>query len=570
MLGGASVVEAPAIAFEASMIAHVPTPLRTMRTPTGPPVSELDDATKGEALKNLVTAMSSANTTGELLKAVTGLRDVLSSRKQQPLQAVIDCGGAEALIRRLDDGSSGAVMYEAAWALTNILCGTSAQTKALIDAGIVDGLFAALQSQAVIERPDLCEQCMWALGNIVGEGVWFRDHLLDAGIIGVLGQLFCQMPGFTWQTQPRTKVLQTLTWLMSSLCHGTPPPSLDEVESAFDYFAQVLVGTDDVRMLSEALGGFSSLFECMGNCEAESATHIFNSVSASLAVGEEEMAEGLHPLAARLVSLTHRSGIPGGSSLTTVLVPAVRLLGHMVHSSIPDVANAAIDADAAQAFCRVVQDQKLPYEARQHAACGIRSIAAGGSELIQLLIDAGVWAALARGLLDPFGKVQDECVRAIVDMVNHGCQCLSWTDVKQAMGLLGKTLCKHMEEALQCMLLDATEAVFLQHGGELMKRPCKDNDKPGCGHHHALAVVAQESGVVESLEALRTSEHDVVRRKAANMLLCWFGNAKGAAELAGRCSAKKGDILRPSLSIRSSAGSPTKTRPPTGTSKFGA
>jgi importin subunit alpha-2 len=56
------------------------------------------------------------------------------------------------------------VKFEAAWALTNIVSGNSAQTCAAVKAGATERLLRLLLSEDI----GLVDQAMWAVANIAG------------------------------------------------------------------------------------------------------------------------------------------------------------------------------------------------------------------------------------------------------------------------------------------------------------------------------------------------------------------------------------------------------------------
>jgi hypothetical protein len=94
------------------------------------------------------------------------------------------------------------------------------------------------------------EQAIWALGNIVGDSVQCRDHVLSHGAMPLLRDCFTDMS--------RESLVRTATWALSNFCKGKPQPSFEVVQPALGVLAYIVRG-DDPEVLADACWALSYL-----------------------------------------------------------------------------------------------------------------------------------------------------------------------------------------------------------------------------------------------------------------------------------------------------------------------
>lgn len=466
------------------------------------------DAAKAANISQLIAVLrDDAADADQHLRALTQLRQALATHTSPPVQEVIEAGGLEMLVEKLQTASR-VMQLEAAWVLTNVSVGTSEQTEAVIKAGAPEAIFRLLGSPEIAHSHELCNQCLWALANIAGDtDVAKRDHLLAAGVVSILGGLFSQMPDFPWDIAARHTLLRTFTWLMSSLCRGSPAPRLEEVDCMFDYFAQVILGTEDTQLLCQAMWGTCYLLEGAAE-ETDASKRGARLLSAGRAAGEVPTE---HPILAKIVHCMRqpsdrRSPLP---------FPALRVIGALASTSAPELTDAIISAGALKALRENLLDSRAPPQVQRDSAWTLSNIAAGSLEqAVRLVQESSVWEALCENLeVGTAPQVRRECAWAMTNLLKRGSAVLSKLDAAQATKTAVRRLMNETDTSLQHALLDAIEAA-LRYGGELAAAKGLSVNP--------LAAPAEEAGLLEELEELQRARTEAIYRKAVFILETWF------------------------------------------------
>merc|ERR1719362_524657 len=384
------------------------------------------------------------------------------------------------------------------------------QTAVLIEAGVIQSIFAVLASPNTANRSDLCDQCLCVLGNIAGDNdVSFRDALFNEDVIAHLGRLYDRLPTCTWDLNGRIQVLRNLTWLLGSLCRGRPAPLLERVDAVFDFFVNVLRGTEDPQMLNEALCGLCCLLEGAQNNE-EGVVRAVRMLSAyGFPFEQNQSASEPHPLLVKIVQYVQRKDM---------LTPALRLLCILVSMPSVNVTEHVIAAGALTAFKSVLLDAQATPQLRGDAAWALSNISAGTQGQAQQLMDAnGTWEAICKMLeKGPVSRVKHECAWAITNVVKRGSPMILQLDSRKALLLVVGALKGESDSALQRALLDAGEAL-LKHGDEqaVSKGPMKNS----------LLALAEQAGFLEELHSLQHADKEGVYWKAVQILSTWFEDA---------------------------------------------
>lgn len=339
---------------------------------------EIDKQLSKMNLEELVMKAGSSDPT-EQLQAVQAARKLLSSDRNPPIDPLIESGILPILVRCLEqhENCSPSLQFEAAWALTNIASGTSAQTQAVVAAGAVPLFLQLLLSS----QQNVCEQAVWALGNIIGDGPAPRDYVISLGVVQPLLT-------FIKPDIPLT-FLRNVTWVIVNLCRNKdPPPPVQTIKDILPAL-NMLIHHTDINILVDTVWALSYLTDG-GNDQIQM-------------VIDSGVVPRLIPL------LSHKE--------VKVQTAALRAVGNIVTGT-DEQTQIVLNSDALSHFPNLLTHQKE--KICKEAVWFLSNITAGNQTQVQAVIDAGLLPHIIRNLTKGEFQTQKEAAWAISNLTISG------------------------------------------------------------------------------------------------------------------------------------------------------
>ncbi|XP_015600486.1 importin subunit alpha-3 [Cephus cinctus] len=311
------------------------------------------------------------------LQAVQSARKLLSSDRNPPIDPLIRSGILPILVHCLEQHNQPSLQFEAAWALTNIASGTSAQTQAVVAAGAVPLFLHLLLSS----QQNVCEQAVWALGNIIGDGPVPRDYVINLGVV---------QPLLTFiKPEIPLSFLRNVTWVIVNLCRSKdPPPPVQTIKDILPAL-NVLIHHTDMNILIDTVWALSYLTDG-GNEQIQM-------------VIDSGVVPHLIPL------LSHKE--------VKVQTAALRAVGNIVTGT-DEQTQTVLNCDALSHFPNLLTHPKE--KICKEAVWFLSNITAGNQTQVEAVIDAGLLPLIIRNLSKGEFQTQKEAAWAISNLTISG------------------------------------------------------------------------------------------------------------------------------------------------------
>jgi len=401
------------------------------------------------------------------LSAVQAARKLLSSDRNPPIDDLISSGILPVLVHCLTCDDNPALQFEAAWALTNIASGTSAQTQAVVNAGAVPLFLRLLESQ----HQNVCEQAVWALGNIIGDGPQCRDYVISLGVVKPL--LTFINPNIP------LSFLRNVTWVVVNLCRNKdPPPPTETIQEILPALC-ILIHHTDTNILVDTVWALSYLTDG-GNDQIQM-------------VIDSGVAPFLVPL------LSHQE--------VKVQTAALRAVGNIVTGT-DEQTQVVLNCGALEHFATLLSHPKE--KINKEAVWFLSNITAGNQAQVQAVIDAGLIPMIIHHLSRGEFQTQKEAAWAISNLTISGRKEQVAYVVQQNVIPPFCSLLGVKDTQVVQVVLDGINNI-LKMAGEASEQVC---------------TMIEECGGLDKIEMLQNHENEEIYKLAFEIVDTYFGGVE--------------------------------------------
>ncbi|CAP36167.1 Protein CBR-IMA-2 [Caenorhabditis briggsae] len=415
--------------------------------------------------------LSSNPSEDDMIRCFESLRKSLSKTKNPPIDDVIQSGLINALVQALRVQND-RVQYEAAWALTNIVSGSTSQTMSAVEAGAC----APLIELSCHSDGQIAEQALWAVANIAGDSAQLRDYVIECHGVEALMHIMSRIDQFT------TSHVRTIAWALSNMCRHQNPHAPLPVLKVLAKGLAALVKHSDRQVRQDACWAVSYLTD-----------------------GPDEQIE-----------LARESGVLSTivsylDESENLIAPALRTLGNVATGN-DSLTQSVIDLGVLDRMVQLMEKTRST-SIMKECCWLISNIIAGTQKQIQAVLDAHLLPILVNILKSGDHKCQFEASWALSNLAQGGTS-------RQIVAMMEENVVPALCQALntthnQDMLNNTLETLYT-----LMLTV-------QTSYSHKMDILhdeVEENGGLDALERLQESQSESIYTQAYRIITQFFGD----------------------------------------------
>ncbi|PAA75361.1 hypothetical protein BOX15_Mlig007573g1, partial [Macrostomum lignano] len=463
------------------------------------PLRDANNVLANASIDDICKAMKSGSPADQFA-AIQACRRALSKERHPPIDEFVNRGVLPELVVALTKPANHQVVFEAAWALTNIASGEAQHTRAVVNAGALQPLIELLNS----EHLNVAEQAVWALGNIAGDGSELRDRAIKAGIVQPLLRLLQRVSrdsaiaasSSSSGSDNSVSLLGNCAWLVSNLCRNkNPPPPASAVLELLPAMAALLQAPHK-EVVQDTCWALSYVTDAVNDL-----------------IGQV-IASGVLPTLVALLDHTEAA----------IVTPALRTIGNIVTGT-----DQQTDTALAAGFlpkCHRLLLHNKPNIVKE-AAWALSNVLAGSQPQIQQVIDNNLIPPLIGIVINGDFKAKKEATWALTNMVTGGDEAqISYLANQNVVPALCEML-SVQEAKIVCIVMESLTALL-----SLAKKYNQADD---------MCIAIEGCGGLDKLEALQEHENPRVYEMSLQMIEEFFGNDEdGGGNESGAAAAGDG------------------------------
>uniref|UniRef100_A0A671Q177 Importin subunit alpha n=1 Tax=Sinocyclocheilus anshuiensis TaxID=1608454 RepID=A0A671Q177_9TELE len=385
------------------------------------------------------------------LSAVQAARKLLSSDRNPPIDDLIKCGILPILVKCLESddklSSTGSACFDFIRSMYNAV-----------------PLFLRLLHSP---HQNVCEQAVWALGNIIGDGPQCRDYVISLGVVKPLLSFINPSIPITF--------LRNVTWVIVNLCRNKdPPPPMETVQEILPALC-VLIYHTDINILVDTVWALSYLTDG-GN---EQIQMVIDS--------------GVVPFLVPLLS--HQE--------VKVQTAALRAVGNIVTGT-DEQTQVVLNCDVLSHFPNLLTHPKE--KINKEAVWFLSNITAGNQQQVQAVIDAGLIPMIIHQLAKGDFGTQKEAAWAISNLTISGRKDQVEYLVQQNVIPPFCNLLSVKDSQVVQVVLDGLKNILIMAGEEAS----------------TIAEIIEECGGLEKIENLQQHENEDIYKLAFEIIDQYF------------------------------------------------